>query len=105
MVLSSNKIIDKGPEYDFIHPWLATGLLTSTGKLKSIKNVRNINPFIGSGNELLPVYFNCRSKMASEAQIVDANVSLQNSRRFCPSLQRAKCRSRPTTKRESRPRF
>ncbi|XP_046655352.1 cytochrome P450 4c3-like [Daphnia pulicaria] len=32
VVLSSNKIIDKGPEYDFIHPWLATGLLTSTGQ-------------------------------------------------------------------------
>lgn len=31
VVLSSNKIIDKGPEYDYIHPWLATGLLTSTG--------------------------------------------------------------------------
>ncbi|EFX87732.1 hypothetical protein DAPPUDRAFT_192258 [Daphnia pulex] len=32
VVLSSNKIIDKGPEYDFIQPWLATGLLTSTGQ-------------------------------------------------------------------------
>ncbi|XP_046463628.1 cytochrome P450 4C1-like isoform X3 [Daphnia pulex] len=31
VVLSSNKIIDKGPEYDYIQPWLATGLLTSTG--------------------------------------------------------------------------
>jgi cytochrome P450 family 4 len=31
VVLSSNKIIDKGREYDFIQAWLATGLLTSTG--------------------------------------------------------------------------
>ncbi|KAI9560159.1 hypothetical protein GHT06_014170 [Daphnia sinensis] len=31
VVLSSNKIIDKSREYDFIQPWLATGLLTSTG--------------------------------------------------------------------------
>ncbi|KAK4029580.1 hypothetical protein OUZ56_022559 [Daphnia magna] len=31
VVLSSNKIIDKSGEYDFLHPWLATGLLTSTG--------------------------------------------------------------------------
>ncbi|EFX87733.1 hypothetical protein DAPPUDRAFT_312044 [Daphnia pulex] len=30
VVLSSNKIIDKGPEYDYIQPWLATGFLTST---------------------------------------------------------------------------
>ncbi len=36
-MLGSNKIIDKGPEYDYIHPWLATGLLTSTGKLVNIK--------------------------------------------------------------------
>ncbi|XP_046463634.1 cytochrome P450 4C1-like [Daphnia pulex] len=31
VVLGSNKIIDKGREYNFIQPWLATGLLTSTG--------------------------------------------------------------------------
>lgn len=30
-VLSSNKIITKSREYDFLHPWLNTGLLTSTG--------------------------------------------------------------------------
>nr|CAH0113238.1 unnamed protein product [Daphnia galeata] len=30
-VLSSNKIITKSREYNFLHPWLNTGLLTSTG--------------------------------------------------------------------------
>ena len=31
-VLSSNKLIEKSREYDFLHPWLSTGLLTSSGK-------------------------------------------------------------------------
>ncbi|XP_046655354.1 cytochrome P450 4C1-like [Daphnia pulicaria] len=31
VVLGSNKIIDKSREYNFLQPWLATGLLTSTG--------------------------------------------------------------------------
>ena len=30
-MLSSNKIITKSREYEFLHPWLNTGLLTSTG--------------------------------------------------------------------------
>ena len=30
-MLSSNKIITKSREYNFLHPWLNTGLLTSTG--------------------------------------------------------------------------
>nr|XP_015929387.2 cytochrome P450 4C1-like [Parasteatoda tepidariorum] len=32
VVLSSNVTIDKSNEYDLLHPWLGTGLLTSTGK-------------------------------------------------------------------------
>ncbi|GFR78958.1 cytochrome P450, partial [Elysia marginata] len=31
VVLSSMKHIDKSPDYNFLHPWLGTGLLTSTG--------------------------------------------------------------------------
>nr|XP_053638680.1 cytochrome P450 4C1-like [Cherax quadricarinatus] len=30
-VLSSSTHLDKSPDYDFLHPWLGTGLLTSTG--------------------------------------------------------------------------
>lgn len=30
-ILTSNVILDKGLEYNIIHPWLGTGLLTSTG--------------------------------------------------------------------------
>lgn len=32
LVLGSQKLIDKSDEYDFISDWLATGLLTATGK-------------------------------------------------------------------------
>ncbi|XP_068216286.1 cytochrome P450 4C1-like isoform X1 [Palaemon carinicauda] len=31
VILSSNKHIDKSRDYTFLHPWLGTGLLTSTG--------------------------------------------------------------------------
>lgn len=31
VVLSGMKHIDKSPDYNFLHPWLGTGLLTSTG--------------------------------------------------------------------------
>ncbi|CAL4060717.1 unnamed protein product, partial [Meganyctiphanes norvegica] len=31
VILSSNKHIDKSRDYNFLHPWLGTGLLTSTG--------------------------------------------------------------------------
>lgn len=30
-ILSSSKHIDKSVEYDYLHPWLGTGLLTSFG--------------------------------------------------------------------------
>nr|CAH0113244.1 unnamed protein product [Daphnia galeata] len=30
-LLGSNKLIDKSREYQYLHPWLSTGLLTSTG--------------------------------------------------------------------------
>nr|pir cytochrome P450 enzyme, CYP4C39 enzyme - green crab, common shore crab [Carcinus maenas]AAQ93010.1 cytochrome P450 CYP4C39 [Carcinus maenas] len=32
VLLSSNKHLDKSRDYNFLHPWLGTGLLTSTGK-------------------------------------------------------------------------
>ncbi|XP_053671197.1 uncharacterized protein LOC128721466 [Anopheles nili] len=32
VILSSNKYIDKSAEYDFVRPWLADGLLTSSGR-------------------------------------------------------------------------
>ncbi|KAG8234871.1 hypothetical protein J437_LFUL014563 [Ladona fulva] len=31
-ILSSNKHIDKSPDYSYLHPWLGTGLLTSAGQ-------------------------------------------------------------------------
>lgn len=31
-ILSSQKLLDKGDDYDLIRPWLGDGLLTSTGK-------------------------------------------------------------------------
>lgn len=31
-ILSSQKILDKGDVYTFLHPWLGKGLLTNTGK-------------------------------------------------------------------------
>jgi hypothetical protein len=31
VILGSSKHIDKAVQYDCIHPWLGTGLLTSTG--------------------------------------------------------------------------
>ncbi|KAK8738037.1 hypothetical protein OTU49_004365, partial [Cherax quadricarinatus] len=31
VILSSQKHLDKSRDYDFLHPWLGTGLLTSTG--------------------------------------------------------------------------
>lgn len=30
--MSSPKHIDKSQDYDYLHPWLGTGLLTSRGK-------------------------------------------------------------------------
>lgn len=31
VILSSQKHLDKSRDYTFLHPWLGTGLLTSTG--------------------------------------------------------------------------
>jgi Cytochrome P450. len=34
LILNSSKHIEKSLVYKFLHPWLGTGLLTSTGKRK-----------------------------------------------------------------------
>jgi cytochrome P450 family 4 len=33
VILSSSKLIDKSRDYNYLEPWLNTGLLTSTGNL------------------------------------------------------------------------
>ena len=35
-VFNSQKILDKGADYDFLLPWLGDGLLLSAGKFKSV---------------------------------------------------------------------
>lgn len=37
ILFSDPKFIDKGYIYEYLHPWLKTGLLTSTGKIFSQK--------------------------------------------------------------------
>ena len=39
VVFGSSKMIDKSREYNFLHPWLATGLLTSTGNVCTVRGV------------------------------------------------------------------
>jgi hypothetical protein len=39
VVFGSSKMIDKSREYNFLHPWLATGLLTSTGNVFTARGV------------------------------------------------------------------
>jgi cytochrome P450 family 4 len=35
-ILSSTKLVKKSDDYNFFHPWLGTGLLTSDGNFKII---------------------------------------------------------------------
>ncbi len=41
--MNSTKLIDKSSEYDFLKPWLADGLLLSTGN-KWFKMIKVITP-------------------------------------------------------------
>lgn len=41
MLLSSQKYITKGYVYDFLHPWLHQGLLTSGGKKLVVEDLKN----------------------------------------------------------------
>ena len=34
LLLTSTKHLEKNLIYDFLHPWLGTGLLTSSGKIQ-----------------------------------------------------------------------
>jgi len=36
-IMNSSKHMDKSPDYNFLHPWLGTGLLTSTGEKWKIR--------------------------------------------------------------------
>ncbi|CAC5409593.1 CYP4V2 [Mytilus coruscus] len=66
ILLNSSKHIDKAQEYRFLHPWLGTGLLTSTGtKWKTRRRMltptfhfKILNDFMGVFNDQIDVMMN-----------------------------------------------
>lgn len=50
ILLTSQKSINKGPSYNYLHPWMKTGLLTSSGKYWTFQRficlMRNITKMI-----------------------------------------------------------
>ncbi|KAI1305898.1 Cytochrome P450 4V2 [Halotydeus destructor] len=55
-VLSNNSLIDKAAQYNFLHSWLGTGLLTSTGeKWKSRRNMLTPSFHLSILEDFLPI--------------------------------------------------
>ncbi|OQV19129.1 Cytochrome P450 4V2 [Hypsibius exemplaris] len=78
-VLSSYKFLEKGPDYDLVHPWLGTGLLTSTGdKWRSRRkfltpafHFQILNEFIDVFHEQSKVLIDCLTDKADSGEAFD----------------------------------
>lgn len=77
-VLSNTTNIEKNLLYNFLHPWLGTGLLTSTGKWMW-KN--KYHPKVIPQTKIFYSFFS-RCKMAASPKNVNTSLSFQYSTRF-----------------------